>query len=920
MRSSVTHSFRLASILAGLLPALVSAQSSPAEGEALQLDKLTITGSNIAGIDTEKSLPITVMTSEDFKEAGFTSMAQFIEALPFSTNLSINDSETGPNGARGDVATVNLRNLGAGRTLVLLNGRRMSAYGITPGTPPVQFVNINAIPFGAIRQVEVLRDGASAIYGSDAIGGVVNTILRNSYDGYEVNARYLKDETSLREYNVDIGGGYDFNGGKSNLSIFFNYFDRTGLTANDRDYARDADKRNLVPEPFNTVSAYNRRSSSGPYGRFTALTDTGSSASVPGVTATNGQFYYDPVTGARATGAGPTATYNFQPNTTLIPDARRYNLFSALTHRINKQLTFFGELSYYESRSSGFTDSIPISSGTDGVVIPKTNYYSPVGTNSGVTTPRNVSIRNYRVMDAGLRTYSTDADSYRVLAGLRGSLPWDTWTWESGLMHMRGHTYQENGGHISQSKFLAQLALATPDAYNPFGVPGSNPKSVTDKFVISIWDDGVGSLTSFDAKASGEIYKLSGGAVSLALGGEYRSEKMEQRNDPYGLADDVIAQSEQIDVTASRKVYAGFSEVRFPLIGRDNRLPIAESLELTAAGRYESYKGFSSFKPGTSAAWRPLSWVMIRASYNEGFRAPSIVELYTPAIGRRNEGFTDPARPGQPDAASNITKRVVTGGNPDLKPEESESQNIGIVVDVPGLKGLTLTADIYRIKQFNQIDNTSAANELEVDAALWAANGGSNPLVIRAARTPADITAGIPGVLVEVISTYQNRSLRELHGFDAGVQYRIPATRFGRFTLGSLFSYTSTLFTVDEKGVRSNLLRSLGNPRIKATGSISWSHKGWSASVSERFTDDYLASTTYSANGRRFVVEPYWVMNANVGYSFKKGALKGLKVRVGMNNVENEDPPFYPASSSGYNSDYSDARGRTTYVDLTYRF
>ena len=164
----LTSLFRTAGAVCGLMPLAFWAQTPPAAEEAIRLDAFTVTGSNIKGVDTEKTLPISLITADDISMAGVSTMTELIETLPFSTNVSINETATGPNDARGDVSTINLRNLGAGRTLVLLNGRRLSAYGVTPGTPPVQFVNVNAIPFGAVQQIEVLRDGASAIYGSMA--------------------------------------------------------------------------------------------------------------------------------------------------------------------------------------------------------------------------------------------------------------------------------------------------------------------------------------------------------------------------------------------------------------------------------------------------------------------------------------------------------------------------------------------------------------------------------------------------------------------------------------------------------------------------------------------------------------------------------------------------------------------------------
>lgn len=900
----------------------------PVNDVAVQLEAfVVVTGSNIRGVDTEKTLPMTVVTAEDIRVSGVGTMAELVETLPFSTNVSINETATGPNDARGDVSTINLRNLGAGRTLVLLNGRRLSAYGVTPGTPPVQFVNVNAIPFGAVQQVEVLRDGASAIYGSDAIGGVVNTITRKSYSGFEVGARhaFAADGGSPRETTATIGGGRAFNGGKTNLTLAYSYYHRDLLMAPERDYAGNADKRPLADAPFNGNANFNNLNSSSQAGRFTAINDAGAGVSVPGVTAANGQFHYDPVTGVRTAGAGPTGFYNSQAGTQLLPTISRHTLFGTFDHKLAPALSVFGELSYYDSTSSGQFDASPISLATDGVVIPRTNYYNPVGTRfqgpgtaNPTGTPRDVSIRNYRTIEIGPRSYDTESDSYRLLAGVRGDANRTTWSWEAAAMHMRGETFQVNHGYIAQSRFLQTLARSTPDAYNAFG--GENPQSVWSDFVIDIWDRGVGTLTSFDAKASGELMKLHSGSLSLAFGGEYRRESMKQRNDPFGLADDVIAQSEQLDVSASRGVYAGFAEALIPLIGKANDPSVPRALELRVAARYEHYRKFSATKPGAGLSWRPAKPILLRASYNEGFRAPAVVELFTPAIGRRNDGIVDAARTGQPDAVGSVSKRVVTGGNVNLRPEESESHSVGFVIEVPFISGLSFGADFYRIKQFNQIDNSSAVDELNLDAQLWRAGGGSNPRVIRAARTAADTAANVPGVLIEVLSTYQNLSLREVKGTDIFLSYRTPRWSFGRFNLTGTASYTDRLRSINQAGTVAELVRNNGNPRTKATGSIAWTHRDWSANVTQRYTSNYVAPVAYMTAGIPFIVEEYWVTNASLGYTFRKGALEGLRVRVGVNNVLDEDPPLYPPNSSGYHPSYAEPRGRMPYVDVSYKF
>jgi outer membrane receptor for monomeric catechols len=229
-------------------------------------------------------------------------------------------------------------------------------------------------------------------------------------------------------------------------------------------------------------------------------------------------------------------------------------------------------------------------------------------------------------------------------------------------------------------------------------------------------------------------------------------------------------------------------------------------------------------------------------------------------------------------------------------------------------------ADYFRIKQFNQIDNSSAVDELNLDAQLWRSGGGSNPRVIRAARTATDTAANLPGVLIEVLSTYQNLSLREVEGTDFFINYRTPRWSLGRFNLTSMVSYIDRLRSVNAQGVASQLIRNNGNPRMKGTAGVSWSHRNWSASVYERYTGDYQAPVAYTTAGQPFIIEDYWVTNASAGYTFRETSLQNLRVRVGVNNVFDEDPPLYPVNSSGYHPSYADPRGRMPYVEVSYKF
>jgi iron complex outermembrane receptor protein len=913
--------------LIGALFASPSFAQSDNSDDVVKLETFVVTGSNLSRALEAAAVPVTTFTAIDIEALGATTISDIVDALPFSSNVGFNETNTGPNDARGDVSTVNLRNLGTGRTLVLLNGRRMSAHGVTPGTPPIQFVNLNSIPVAAIQQIDVLRDGASAIYGSDAIGGVLNTRLRSNFTGFQVSAMGMWGDPAPNDYNLDVAGGVESADGRTHLSVFASYYEREGLMASERPYAANADKRPLVDEPFASNSRFNRQSSSSPYGRFTALTDAGVSVGVTGVTPTTGtargRFHVNPATGAIASGTGPSANYDFQLDGQLLPSTQRVSLFSVIEHEISENMSAFAEVSYYGSESNGQTATTPISQGTDGIIVPKTNYYNPVGTRfygpgtaNPTGTPRNVVIRNYRPVDIGPRTYTTELDSYRIVAGLRGKTESD-WDWETGVLHMSGKTYQENNGYMSASRLTSQLALSTPDAFNPFGGPNVNAADVVDKVVIDIWDRGTGTISSLDGKISGQKFELPGGPIAMVFGGEIREEGMKQRNDPFGIADDVIAQSEQIDIDANRTMMGAYTE---------GLLPLAEGLDLRVAARFEDYEDFSAVKPAAALSWRPFEALMIRASYNEGFRAPGVAELYQPQRARRNEGLIDGAREGQEDAVGTVTKRVVTGGNPDLQPEESQSYNIGFVLDIPQIKGVSISMDVYKIESTDRIDNPNNQDELNIDEALWLANGGSNDRVLREAQTDSDRALGIPGRLIEIQGTYDNLDSRTIEGIDFGIAWVSPRFEVGTVTLKAEGTYVSKLADADRDGNTSNMIRNGGNPRVKGLVSASWNRKSWSAYLSARYLSDYENSRTYDSpvgdpNSIPLVLESQWILNASVGYKFAKGgALEGTSMRFGVNNIQNVEPPLYLSSSDGYDSSYYNPRGRQFFAQLTHKF
>ncbi len=918
--------FVLAAIaLASPAVALAAAGAAPSFVEPVKLETVTVTGSNLKGIELERALPVTRIDADQIELTGALSTGDVLQTLPQVEGSigAIGPTAGGPNDAGGDSASVNLRGLGDGNTLTLLNGRRLSVYGIAPNTPPVVFVNVNQIPLAAVDRVEVLRDGASAIYGSEATGGVVNFILKPDYEGAEARVRHGAARGGYDEFGGSFAFGRKLAGGRSHLSLLLSYYRRDGLDARNRWFSADSDKTALVGAPFNTNVNFNGRSSSSPYGRFSRI----NSYAATGAIANSTSFFVQPsVTGSGVevvAGTGPTASENPQTTRKLIGDVKRYNTLATFDRTLTPKIDLFGEGAFYWASSYTTTGEIPISgstglTGTDNVIVPASNYYNPYGTRLNPGAPRDVLIRNYRPVEIGPRTFHVDIDSFRLLGGLRGRIG-DTWTWETGALHAESLTKDFQGNLISQSRFLTSLAGNTPDAFNVFGGPDANRAATLDQVRITDWTRGTGELTLLDAKATGDLADFRGGPIKLAVGGEFRHEQLRERNGPFGLADDVIAISGQIDVTARREVHAGYAELAVPVVGESDALPLVRALELSVAGRAEDFGRFHAARPKFGAALLSRLWLKLRGSYGEGFRAPTVSQLFQPVRSRRN-AITDTVRAGQEDAPSGVSKLVLTGGNPDLQPEDSRSWNGGVVLDVPALQGLTLTFDAWGITQVDRIDSPSPQDEVNQDAAAWRNGQGSNPNVVRAARTAADLAAGLPGPIISIDGAYQNLGKREVQGYDFGADYRFNSPGAGRVSFHGEASRYLVLRDTDANGAVTPLIRQNQRPRWRAATGVSWARSAWSAGAFMRYVGDYDGDASLTTSGVVYKIDSWTVFNAYVGYRFSHGLLKGGSLRVGANNLFDRDPPFDPATSDGYDPANANAWGRLVYTEVRWKW
>ncbi len=585
----------LASAALTALMAASAAVAQETDDEPEADDVIVVTGSNIAGASDSGAIAVTTIGRDQLDALGEVSTGDLLANLPQAGTFEINDSADGPNSARGDVATVNLRGLGTGNTLVLLNGRRITAHGIFQdvGTVPRSITNVNAFPAASIDRVEVLRDGASALYGSDATAGVVNTILNADYDQRRVTFRSSGIEgTGEREQKLDLAGGFTFNDGRTNLLVTASYFERDGLYATELDgQFNTVDKRaylQSIGSPYaDANNDFRNTSTRSPFGQFRVgqlVNGVFDPIDVGSLTASDGDFHVQPCSfsGTRVqlgevaqeiSGVGcvglddgnlnTTLRFDFngfQPNDSfgngftiplegrnalgrqLISDAVRYNAYGLLEHELDNGVEAFGEFLFYQSETESQRAAQPIDDGLAFVIVPAQNYWNPVGPIgspnrvAGISAPAaglDVLISRWRPVELGPRIYSADSRMYRLLGGFRGG--WRDWDWETAVGYSHNEVVDTSRNRMSKQLLFEQLSLTTPDAINPFGGPYANTQAQLDRIRIQVENVGETSLATADFRMSNSEFanpSWLAGPVGAAFGVDFRREYYSEDRDP----------------------------------------------------------------------------------------------------------------------------------------------------------------------------------------------------------------------------------------------------------------------------------------------------------------------------------------------------------------------------------------------------
>ena len=971
-------SLTVATVLA-VTAATLSAQTAPAPSaavrdEAVKLEAVTVTGSNIKRIETERALPMTTVKAEQLEIYDPGQPSDLLAMLPMAAGLPGNEAALATQNARGDNANISFRGLASGNTLILLNGRRIAPHPISwneNGIPALS-VNVNQLPNRGIERVDVLRDGASSIYGADAVAGVVNYVMHRRFRGTELSLRGGTTEYGDgTEYRASLTHGLDFANKKGRLTFTADWYDREGTFLRDRPFAADGDQVARAPAPWNvyTDTSFFKRTTTSAYGQFNTVVSPGRDqygaflvtnqrpAGIPTTFfTTTGGFFLMPTTSSgqpgiasaaparAATGPGKEYYWNLNDARSLQPQSTRKNVFLGGEYDLRPRLTAFADFNYYSARSIIDRDPDIYQSSVNGsLFIPTTNPYNPFGdrfwsptgaANSDGTprltgTPSAVNVVNHRFWDFGSRIDTVTNSAYRGLLGLRGKFG-ATWSWESAVMHAEGRA---NENEPIQRTSLTQAAALLTDparALNAFGRsyavqggalvdtgPFRNAPSVKQSTYGVFERDGMTRLRSIDFNASGEIWSLWGGnTISLALGGEVRREDFSDVRaafaglNPAGSGldptrSDVVSASSVPDTFAHRDAYSGYAEVLLPLAGRNFTLPLVQSFELSAAARTEHYSDFGhTLSPKFGLTWKPVDWIMVRASHSKGFRPPSLPALY-------RGSFIGTALNSQDTYRSTVTQLLTdqglnrinrVEGNPKLQPEKSNGISSGLVIDVPGVRGLSLTVDYYEIRHRDILGSSGSINDdrdalVAATQAALAAGQSINAIdlgagtgryqgdgsVVRlpvtqedrnffaaynATRAPSAQRAAV-GSIDFLRTTYFNKAEQFVNGFDFGLNYRFRPLSLGTFTfetngtkLNSFFIYT-TRGAVRTELMETNLAATSGaSPKWRGNVQLNWRRDQWSAGLGMFYTGSFTLSgvttsrATYEALGSPASIKP----------------------------------------------------------------
>lgn len=971
------HLVSTAGALCTVLAFNLSAVSVPIANaqEATEIEEVVVTGSRIRRNPLDEAAAIMDISRNDINESGVTNLGDALQNLPISGS-AINSQFNVPgnsgfpqdgSGIGAGAVELAIRNVGAKRTLVLVDGRRWIAGGSASGVPST--VDLNTIPDNVIQRVEILQDGASAIYGSDAIGGVVNIITDQDFEGFRIDMQagsYLSEKDG-ESYEIAglWGGGND----TTHATFSVSYKDERSVETADR-------SRSAFPNPDATSCNVpgSGCSSFTPQGRFVlgpnfnfwdgTLNDgfvndgTGPLPVFDPLDPNGGDF--------NAFDASDRFNFNAPGFNYLRTPNERINVYSNVTHDLSDTVEMFIRASYTNRSSATKAAPEPLCLGNgcgnrinDNFVISALNPYNPFGVDLSVANG-NLEFFGRRPLESGPRLYFQEVDALMLSAGLMGEFSAGSrtmyWDLSAGYGDNRGFQEKYNSHNAAKLQVAMgdpAICAATPNCvpFNFFGGQGANGEgSITEEMLDFVGytqrDYSTQTLRDFVFNITGDIMSLPGGDMGFAAGIEYRDHRGDYRPDPIAERGETAgipagATNGEFDVTEY------YAEVSLPLI---SGAALADYLEVNVAARNSDYSTSGSeatYK--VSGLWRPIEELSLRASFSTGIRAPGIGELfggaaredftfldpcadYTGVVGSANGGRDTPqpaniqancatlgVAPGL--AQLNPQQSAVSAGNSALTPETSDNWTAGLVWSPSWADGAEWTSGITMSLDFYN---------LEIDDAIQGVPPGD--LVNACVQTLSSIFCdSVPrtssGQLGLVNNQLQNIGGIEASGYDLMVNYLTPEFGIGQFGLTINATYLNEYLektagltggsetVTDRTGEHTQETFQRAFPEWRAVTSIDWVKERWSGALTFRWVDDmYIVVNSTTRNDLDSAM--FTDLRLSYNPSFADDA---VTVTLGFNNVLDEDPPVCnPCGSIGMSRVSHDIPGTVGYLRVTY--
>ena len=928
------------------------------EPAATTLDRVEVTGSRIRSVDAETSQPVLVLDRAQIEKQGLTSVAEVLQRVS-ANGAGINRSFN--NGGDGS-AEISLRNLGSSRTLVLVDGRRWvsSLFGA---------VDLNTVPAAVIERVEVLKDGASAIYGSDAIAGVVNIITRDTFDGAEVR-------THIGQFNqgdgerTSVDATLGINGDRGNVVMSLSRVEEEAVMAGDR--ALSAVPVYGLGSALNSgFSNHGRIWNGGPLDDG----DDGWSQSLvvpPGATGTGpagnpryGLDQFVPFT--------PEYTYNYAVDNYLLTPQTRTAAFMKGRYDITDNITFRADAMYNERRSAQQLAGFPLSGGPDlgnpaDTVLSGDSYFNPFNTAYG-GDGRDLTW-SHRLTERA-RYYEQNVKTIHTYVGFEGAFQFADryFDWDVGYNFNKS---DQNDAQVGDANMLnlanavgpsfldadGVVRCGTPDAvidgctpFNPLSPAGGVTEDMLDYILFTAADAFQGRSESFTANLSGEIAQLPGGMLGFAAGIESRKESGFDRPDAF-VAAGYTSGNARLPTSGSYDLDEIYAELLIPVLAD---VPGAQLLEFSLASRYSDYSNFGDTTNSKFGfKWKPFEELLVRGNWSEGFRAPPIATLFrgntdsyesfgdicsVDFAGRTSTIAANCAAAGVPDDYLQLTNAgrgyggqtvfpFTLGGNQDAGPETATSTTLGLVYSPGWVTGLDISLDWWNIEIEGALSTPSTAFVL--DQCYGEGDQAFCDMIVRQA---GGVNAG---VITNMFLVPQNTSVIEVEGWDLNVNYRMPETAYGQFMVNFDGAYMSKW--EQQQSASSPVNNYVGqyfeydpNWRLRANASLDWTYGDFGATWMTRYHSGLVESCVYPGEGlcsdedrfdeggpaprNRMPATTYH--DLQVRYTLPWNGT----VKLGVNNLFKKNPPYSQnAFANSFDPQYDIPDSRYTYLEYVQRF